>query len=134
MFLDLDDFKAVNDALGHAFGDVVLQHAAARVRDSVRQADCVARVGGDEFVVLLPFVQGGGDAAGVARELIRVLGQPFHVDGRAVRLGASIGIAVFPEHGEDGDALVRKADAAMYQAKQAGRGGVRFCQDAPLTP
>jgi diguanylate cyclase (GGDEF)-like protein/PAS domain S-box-containing protein len=131
MFLDLDDFKAVNDTLGHASGDVVLQQAAARLRDSVRQADCVARVGGDEFVVLLPFVQAGSDAAGVARELIRVLDQPFLLDGREIRLGASIGIAVFPEHGEDGDALVRNADAAMYAAKQAGRGRYCFCAGAP---
>jgi diguanylate cyclase (GGDEF)-like protein/PAS domain S-box-containing protein len=131
MFLDLDDFKAVNDALGHASGDVVLQQAAARLRDSVRQADCVARVGGDEFVVLLPFVQAGSDAAGVARELIRALDQPFHLDGHELRLGASIGIAVFPEHGAEGDALVRNADAAMYAAKQAGRGRFCFCADAP---
>jgi diguanylate cyclase (GGDEF)-like protein/PAS domain S-box-containing protein len=129
MFLDLDDFKAVNDALGHAGGDQVLQQAAGRLRECVREGDSVARVGGDEFVVLLPWIRTRKDAAGIARKLIRVLDAPFALAGRRLKVGASVGIALFPDHGSDANELLRMADAAMYRAKQSGRGGFRFCDE-----
>jgi diguanylate cyclase (GGDEF)-like protein/PAS domain S-box-containing protein len=129
MFLDLDDFKAVNDSLGHAAGDLLLREAATRLRACLREGDWVARVGGDEFVVLLPSVRSAGDAERIARKLIRVFDDPFEVGGRAWKLGVSVGIALYPDHGDAEDELVRKADAAMYRAKQAGRGGYRFFEE-----
>jgi diguanylate cyclase (GGDEF)-like protein/PAS domain S-box-containing protein len=127
LYLDLDRFKAVNDTLGHAAGDVLLQAVAARIRDEVRESDTVARIGGDEFAVILPDIAGREEAQTVARKIIAALGPPFPLgsQGRKAEIGTSIGIALYPEDGLDADALVRAADAAMYAAKQ-GEGGLRF--------
>ena len=126
IFLDLDGFKAVNDRFGHATGDAVLQIMAERLRAGTRSSDLVARIGGDEFTVLLQSLARADDAALVARALIDRLARPCTVEDQEIALGASAGIAVYPEDGTDADALLRNADLAMYRAKQEGRNTYRF--------
>ncbi|OYU98778.1 MAG: bifunctional diguanylate cyclase/phosphodiesterase [Burkholderiales bacterium PBB5] len=121
LFIDLDGFKPVNDALGHGAGDLVLREAARRLAGVARASDTLARVGGDEFVLLAP-VDPPATATALAERLIEALRRPFALDGQSVALGCSIGIAQFPEHGA-GDRLLACADAAMYAAKRAGGGG-----------
>lgn len=118
LFIDLDGFKAVNDRFGHQDGDLLLRAVAGRLRDALRGADTVARLGGDEFGVLLPDVGTAADADRVARHLGERLRPPFTIAGRSQRIGASIGIALYPAHGADADTLLRRADAAMYRAKR----------------
>ncbi len=122
LYLDLDKFKPVNDSMGHTAGDELLQAVAARIRHQVRESDTVARVGGDEFTVILPDIAGRDEAAIVARKIIAAVGVPFRLGPQAlsVEIGASIGVAVYPADGHDADTLVKAADAAMYQAKQVG--------------
>lgn len=120
LFLDLDYFKHVNDSLGHSAGDRLLIEVASRLREAVRASDTVGRLGGDEFMVLLPF--GGHQAARcVADKLIEALCQPFQIEAMALTITSSIGISLFPRDGDNYDALLRAADAAMYKAKDAGR-------------
>ncbi|HZM34248.1 MAG TPA: diguanylate cyclase [Burkholderiales bacterium] len=126
MVIDLDEFKQVNDSLGHRAGDAVLREVAQRLSSCVRRADTLARHGGDEFVVVVSDVQTDADCALVAEKVLRSLEAPVHLDGRALALGASIGISLFPADAGDGDALLRNADAAMYSAKQQGRNQYRF--------
>ncbi len=126
LFIDLDHFKAINDGCGHSIGDQALIIAAERIRDAVRASDVVARVGGDEFTVILPDLPSPDAAAQVASKVVSVLGKPIQLDGRDFRLGASVGISVFPEDGDSVDDLMRHADIAMYQAKSHGRGGYCF--------
>lgn len=121
LFLDLDYFKQVNDSLGHAAGDHLLQAVARRLTDSVRASDTVARLGGDEFLILLEDIPGAEMAGNIAAKLVNALQSPFPIDGHEVRIGSSIGIALYPEHGEDAAHLVQSADAAMYRAKEGGR-------------
>jgi diguanylate cyclase (GGDEF)-like protein len=120
LFLDLNNFKEINDTLGHAFGDQVLKLAASRLATSVRGADTVSRHGGDEFVILLAEVGQVGDAVAIAEKLGAALGVPGRVGDRVVRLTASIGISLYPDDGEDADTLIERADAAMYHAKRHG--------------
>lgn len=125
LFIDLDDFKQVNDRYGHAAGDELLVNVAARLRARVRSEDTLARLGGDEFVVLLEVLERPEDAARVARALLAALEAPFPLPGgRETRVRASIGISVFPSDGRERDELVHAADAAMYRAKTGG--GDRF--------
>lgn len=124
MFLDLDHFKDVNDSLGHRIGDLLLIEAAKRLQSAMREHDTVSRQGGDEFVVILPGT-GADGAATVADKLLQLMAEPFRVEDHVLRVGVSIGIAVFPRDGEDFERLASAADAAMYRAKQAGRG--RWC-------
>jgi diguanylate cyclase (GGDEF)-like protein len=126
MLIDLDDFKRVNDSLGHRAGDAVLREVAHRLASCVRKADTLARHGGDEFVVLLSDVQAEADCQVVADKVLRALEKDFRVDGDAFRIGASIGISLYPQEAGDGDALLRNADAAMYRAKQLGRNRYSF--------
>ncbi len=119
--MDLDRFKEVNDTLGHPAGDVILQQTAARLREAVRESDTVARLGGDEFAVVLPKVD-VDDAVLIAEKILRTLQEPFLVESRTLPIGASIGIALFPGHGEDAASLLSRADVAMYAAKHAGGG------------
>jgi diguanylate cyclase (GGDEF)-like protein/PAS domain S-box-containing protein len=128
MFVDLDRFKFVNDSHGHAVGDAMLREAAVRLHDSVRADDLVARVGGDEFVLLLPRVQAVG-AARIARTILRRMREPFVVDGQRLHSSSSVGIALFPEDGKDVQELLVSADAAMYRAKASGRDAFQFCGD-----
>lgn len=123
---DLDGFKAVNDSLGHETGDRVLQQVGQRFVACARDSDTVARMGGDEFTLLLPRIGSGEDAALVAGRLVRSLGDPVLVNGHACKVGTSVGVAVFPDHGRDTDTLVARADAAMYAAKAAGRGRYNY--------
>jgi diguanylate cyclase (GGDEF)-like protein len=118
LYLDIDDFKGVNDSFGHESGDRVLVELASRIRAAVRAEDTVARVGGDEFVVLLAQVTGGGDAARVAVKVLDAVRHPFRVDGHDVTIAASVGVSVYPDDGTCCDDLVRHADGAMYRDKQ----------------
>jgi diguanylate cyclase (GGDEF)-like protein/PAS domain S-box-containing protein len=122
LLMDLDGFKAVNDQYGHDYGDVLLVAVAERLEKALRASDTVARIGGDEFVVLSSDV---GDASGaiiVAKNILAVMPAPFHVKERELRIGISIGIALYPQHGEDDETLMRHADQAMYGAKRSGSG------------
>jgi diguanylate cyclase (GGDEF)-like protein/PAS domain S-box-containing protein len=126
LFVDLNRFKPINDTLGHGVGDVLLQQIGARLRAALRQEDVVARLGGDEFVVALLDIARRDHAAVVAQKLLAAFAAPFVVDGHELRLGASIGISVYPEDGEDTDTLLRQADIAMYRAKQGEQDGYVF--------
>ncbi|WP_374340918.1 EAL domain-containing protein [Methyloversatilis sp.] len=125
LFLDLDSFKVVNDTLGHAVGDHLLRAVAQRLRETLRRSDTLARLGGDEFVVLSGTAQ-PDDASRLALKLLNALSEPFDLGGEQIRISASIGIAVFPDHGVDRNVLMRAADIAMYSAKAQGRGRFRF--------
>jgi len=126
VFLDLDGFKAVNDGLGHAAGDTVLQTMAERLRGGTRTSDLVARIGGDEFTVLVQNLARADDAALVARGLLDRLARPCKADDHEVKLSASAGISVYPDDGTDADTLLRNADLAMYRSKQEGKNTYRF--------
>jgi diguanylate cyclase (GGDEF)-like protein/PAS domain S-box-containing protein len=126
LFLDLDNFKQINDSLGHDVGDGLLKVIASRLRASVRGDDFVARIGGDEFCVLLQDIADPREAAAVAQKLVHELGKTYRVGEHQLRSGASIGIACVPQDGDDVAALLRLADAAMYRAKDLGRNGYQF--------
>ncbi len=126
LFLDLDNFKTVNDRLGHEVGDALLKAMAARLRASVRGDDFVARIGGDEFCVLLQDIADPREAAAVSQKLIHELAKPYRVGSHDLASGASIGIACVPQDGEDVATLLRLADLAMYRAKELGRNRYRF--------
>lgn len=120
--LDLNRFKEVNDSLGHQMGDLVLQQTALRMRSELRASDTVARLGGDEFIILIPKVEDQMHAAMAASKLIKALVKPLHIDGHTLEIGASIGIALYPQHGESPELLIRHADMAMYHAKKNSYG------------
>jgi len=130
MFLDLDNFKSINDTHGHHAGDAVLQQVGLRLTQCVRAVDTVSRLGGDEFVVLLADAGGVDQAAHVAGSIMRALAQPMHASCQELNLTVSIGIAICPGDGTDVDALLRHADAAMYHAKQNGRSAFQFFSPA----
>lgn len=117
IFMDLDRFKPVNDTYGHPVGDQVLRLVADRLRKCVRESDMVARLGGDEFTIILPRINGKKDAEMVAKKIIAELSQPFDVNGHHFRLGVSVGIAIYPDNGNNADLLLKAADDAMYHAK-----------------
>ena len=121
MFFDLDRFKVVNDTLGHSAGDALLQQVASRLTEVLREVDTLARMGGDEFTMILNGVQGAGDAEIVAQRALRACSTPFIIEGQELFVSASAGISMFPSDGTDAETLVRNADAAMYQAKENGR-------------
>jgi diguanylate cyclase (GGDEF)-like protein len=126
LFIDLNNFKQINDTLGHAVGDQVLRLAAKRLATAVRQSDTVSRHGGDEFLILLTDVSHPNDVVQVALNLIAALARPARVGEHVLRLTASIGISLFPHDGEDTETLIKCADAAMYRAKRNGEGGFAF--------
>ena len=125
MMLDLDHFKNVNDALGHTVGDGLLQEVAGRLGGRVRGSDTLARVGGDEFVLIQPDLAERGGAEVIAQKLIDALAEPFFVQGNRLDIGASIGLTVFPDDATEPDLLLRNADIALYRAKRGGRGQYR---------
>ena len=120
IFIDLDDFKKINDLYGHHAGDQVLQVAGKRLQASIREIDTVARLGGDEFVIIAPGLNGKDDIARVCLKAIEALVQPIDLEGREVKIGGSFGCTQYPHDGEDGTSLLRHADNAMYRAKAAG--------------
>ncbi len=122
MLMDLDRFKEVNDTFGHQFGDALLKQVAFRLQNQMRSGDVVARLGGDEFAVVLPSTADAHSAAITARRILNTLEQPFVVDAQVLEVGASIGIALYPEHGTDARTLLRRADVAMYESKQKQTG------------
>ena len=125
LMLDLDNFKQLNDTLGHGAGDALLRQIGPRLRRALRDTDTVARLGGDEFAVLLSPAPPEEGIVRVAEKILRALSEPFEVQGLALRLTGSIGIASYPDHAVDVDDLLKRADIAMYQAK-ASRGGYEF--------
>jgi diguanylate cyclase (GGDEF)-like protein/PAS domain S-box-containing protein len=130
LFIDLDHFKQVNDTLGHLAGDLLLQKVAERIGNSIRQGDTVARLAGDEFTVILEEVQDPRDAAIVSHKILRVLAEPFDLNGQTANISSSIGVAVYPMDGGDSQTLIKLADAAMYRAKKLGRNGCQFHSEA----
>ncbi len=122
LFVDLDDFKQVNDTLGHAAGDELLCATAARLRVNLRETDTIARLGGDEFAIVLPGAPSARDGELVAAKLLNALEEPVLFEGHEMRVRASIGLAMFPEDGMEAELLLRRADEAMYRAKQQGGG------------
>jgi diguanylate cyclase (GGDEF)-like protein len=129
-FLDLDKFKSINDSLGHAAGDQLLQTVATRVRKAVRSDFTVTRVGGDEFTVLAPRMRDTAEVMVAAQEVRSAIKQPMSVAGHELRIGTSIGVSIFPDDGEDPETLLKHADAALYGAKEAGRDLVQLCTPA----
>jgi diguanylate cyclase (GGDEF)-like protein len=126
MFIDLDKFKPINDELGHEVGDLILKEVALRLKSSLRESDTAARIGGDEFVVLLPALETSEYVLAVAEKIRLALEKPFEAVGKQLSISCSIGIALYPEHGTDTQILVKNADAAMYQAKSEGRNTIRI--------
>ena len=120
LFVDLNDFKPVNDEHGHHTGDRLLRVVARRLMAAVREVDTVARIGGDEFAVILEAISDAEDAAAVAAKIADSIGEPFSIDSDTLRIGASTGIAIYPGDGDEVGSLLRHADAAMYRAKRAG--------------
>jgi len=126
MFIDADDLKKVNDTFGHDAGDTVLKQLAQRLLSCVRNTDTVARVGGDEFLLIATGLNTLEDAGVIAEKIIKAESQPFIFDGQQAAVGVSIGIALFPDHGEDKDRLIKLADEAMYIIKNSGKNGYSF--------
>ncbi len=126
LFLDLDGFKDINDSLGHSAGDLLLQGVAERLKKWGREQDTVARLGGDEFLGMLTYIRDVPGVAVAAERLMDVLDGPFVIQGHSLHVNCSVGISIFPENGEDGESLIKNADAAMYSAKQSGRRSFRF--------
>lgn len=126
MFLDLDRFKTINDTLSHACGDQLLQMVAERLTSSLWQHDTVARWGGDEFTLLLPQISCAEDAGRIAQVILDTLKQPFNIEGHQLHISSSIGISLYPHDGQDGETLLRNADAALHRAKEQGRNNYQF--------
>ena len=126
LFLDLDRFKNINDSLGHSVGDLLLQKVAERLKRWAREQDTVARLGGDEFLIVLTEIKDVPDAAVAAERLMDAMTAEFIIQGHPLSISCSLGISIFPEHGADGETLIKNADAAMYSAKENGRNDFRF--------
>ena len=126
IFMDLDNFKAVNDKLGHHVGDMLLQQVSERIRASLREVDTVSRLGGDEFVVVLPELRQIEDARIIGQKLLRAVDGEYIVSGEKLLITPSLGISIYPDHADDASTLIRIADKAMYHAKQSGRNTYRF--------
>ena len=129
LFLDLDRFKFINDSLGHSVGDILLQEVAVRLKSCAREQDTVARLGGDEFLVVLSDVNAIPDAVIAAERLMDAMTHEFIIHDQPLNISCSLGISIYPEHGGDGETLIKNADAAMYSAKENGRNNFRFFTD-----
>ena len=126
LFLDIDNFKRINDSLGHVAGDELLIEVANRLTSVVRESDTLARIGGDEFVLLLGDFQLSTQCERMLTRLIDSLSQPYHIDKQSIIIGASIGVSLYPTDDNDFDNLMKHADVAMYEAKEAGRNCYRI--------
>ncbi len=128
VYLDLDGFKQINDTLGHGAGDILLKMVADRLMATVREEDTVARLGGDEFIIALWHVSGVDYAAKVALRAIEAVSKPYAIEGSTVSITTSAGVSIYPDHGEDADTLMKSADAALYEAKRAGKNAYRISE------
>lgn len=134
LFLDLDCFKEINDSLGHDMGDLLLVEVACRLEEAFREEDTVARLGGDEFIVLLRDIRGADDAREMAAKIISALSSPFAINGRDLILTASVGVALYPDHGRLAEELIKNADVAMYRAKNLGRNNYQVFSPGQMAP
>jgi diguanylate cyclase (GGDEF)-like protein len=125
-YLDLDGFKPVNDRLGHAIGDLLLKRVAHRMLSRVRKSDTLARMGGDEFTWLVAYISEADQASLLAEGMLQALSEPYDIEGHAIEVTASIGIALFPDDARDPAGLILQADKAMYAVKRDGKNGVRY--------
>jgi diguanylate cyclase (GGDEF)-like protein len=132
MTLDLDNFKAINDTLGHAAGDQVLKTVSARLTGIIRASDTLARIGGDEFILVMLESNHINDASAIAKKILDAFAEPLLIDGRQVQSSTSIGIAIYPEDAEDLETLIKKSDAAMYYSKRHGRNQFKFFADGDV--
>jgi len=132
LFLDLDGFKQINDTLGHDAGDTLLSMVADRLVAAVREEDTVARMGGDEFVIGLWELSHADDVATLVSKVIEAVSQPYRIQGRDVRITASVGVAIYPLHGEEVESLMKSADLALYEAKRAGKNVYRIAASTGL--
>ncbi|MEW5722344.1 MAG: EAL domain-containing protein [Thermodesulfobacteriota bacterium] len=130
LFVDLDDFKTINDTKGHAVGDLLLKEAAQRLKNCLRSEDTVARLGGDEFLIILPEVAGRGQAAQAASRIVETISAPFFISGHELHVGASLGLTLFPLDARDPETLVKCADMAMYRAKELGKNNFQVYSQA----
>lgn len=126
MFIDLDGFKPINDEYGHDAGDEALKIVAERMTACTRESDIVARIGGDEFIILFKGLEDEEVLKGRADKVLEIVGTPMWIDGNRIRMGASIGISIYPKDGEDSESIVNASDEAMYAAKQGGKNAYRF--------
>jgi two-component system, cell cycle response regulator len=133
MYMDIDGFKEVNDRHGHQCGDELLKQVANRLRGATRREDTVARIGGDEFIILLPDVACADDVAHPASKVLRSLATTFDIDGLPVRVTASIGVAFYPDDAEDAESLIARADNALYEAKRSGKNQYYFTDGHTLS-
>ena len=133
IFLDLDRFKHINDTLGHHAGDLLLQAVSVRLKACLQKGDTVARMGGDEFVILLPKLTEQDDVTAVPQKILEAFQLPFNCDDHQIYVTASIGIGIYPQDGEDAQTLLRKSDATMYHAKEKGRNNFQFCNTTVIT-
>ena len=126
MFLDFDNFKLVNDNYGHGIGDLFLREMGQKLKTAIRNEDTLARMGGDEFILVLPELTDREDAETLAQKLIKLGGEPLILDGNEIKSTFSIGISLFPDDGSDYESLLNKADKALYEAKRKGRDRYHF--------
>ena len=133
LFIDLDRFKVINDTHGHSAGDELLQLVAQRLNEQVRGSDTVSRLGGDEFTVIIPDIAHEEDVSGVAQKIVEAMDRPFLLRGQEARVGASVGIAIYPDDGENLDSLSQHADMALYKAKEEGRNNFQFFSEEMQT-
>jgi two-component system cell cycle response regulator len=126
MYLDLDEFKQINDTMGHDAGDTLLRMVAARLVAAVRQEDTVARLGGDEFVILLGELSHADSMTKLVSKVMQAMSQPYRIQGRTVTMTGSVGVSIYPTHGEDVDTLMKSADLALYEAKRSGKNDYRI--------
>jgi len=132
MYLDLDGFKQINDTLGHDAGDTLLRMVADRLVAAVRQEDTVARMGGDEFVIALWELSHADDVTGLVSKVIQAVSQPYRIQDRDVRITASVGVGIYPTHGEEVETLMKSADLALYEAKHTGKNNYRIAAHRPI--
>ncbi|HEX5329119.1 PAS domain S-box protein, partial [Sulfuricurvum sp.] len=126
LFIDLDGFKAINDTLGHSVGDLMLKNVSSRLKESIRESDTISRQGGDEFLLILSDIQENDAIVSIAKKILTILEKPFEINTHTLSVSGSIGIALYPDHGETYEMLLQSADTAMYKAKESGKNGYHF--------